>query len=197
MSATAPQSGRAELAKTRQASRHLFLFVALFSMAVNLLMLTGPLYMLQLYDRVLGSRSVETLIALSLLATFLFAMMGLLDHVRGRVMGRVAARFQAALDQRVFQAMIRKSALRPDEQTAGALRDLEAVQRLLGAPAMLALFDLPWTPLFLFGIFLFHPWLGYLAVTGGLVLVAITILNQISTRTPVAEAAQRSARAEV
>jgi PrtD family type I secretion system ABC transporter len=197
MSATAPQSGRAELAKTRQASRHLFLFVALFSMAVNLLMLTGPLYMLQVYDRVLGSRSVETLIALSLLATFLFAMMGLLDHVRGRVMGRVAARFQAALDQRVFQAMIRKSALRPDEQTAGALRDLEAVQRLLGAPAMLALFDLPWTPLFLFGIFLFHPWLGYLAVTGGLVLVAITILNQISTRTPVAEAAQRSARAEV
>ena len=167
MSATAPQSGRAELAKTRQASRHLFLFVALFSMAVNLLMLTGPLYMLQVYDRVLGSRSVETLIALSLLATFLFAMMGLLDHVRGRVMGRVAARFQAALDQRVFQAMIRKSALRPDEQTAGALRDLEAVQRLLGAPAMLALFDLPWTPLFLFGIFLFHPWLGYLAVTGG------------------------------
>jgi len=193
MSATAPQSGRAELAKTRQASRHLFLFVALFSMAVNL----RPLYMLQVYDRVLGSRSVETLIALSLLATFLFAMMGLLDHVRGRVMGRVAARFQAALDQRVFQAMIRKSALRPDEQTAGALRDLEAVQRLLGAPAMLALFDLPWTPLFLFGIFLFHPWLGYLAVTGGLVLVAITILNQISTRTPVAEAAQRSARAEV
>ena len=85
MSATAPQSGRAELAKTRQASRHLFLFVALFSMAVNLLMLTGPLYMLQVYDRVLGSRSVETLIALSLLATFLFAMMGLLDHVRGRL----------------------------------------------------------------------------------------------------------------
>ena len=197
MSATAPQTGHAELAKIRQASRHLFLFVALFSMAVNLLMLTGPLYMLQVYDRVLGSRSVETLIALSLLATFLFAMMGLLDHVRGRVMGRVAARFQAALDQRVFQAMIRKSALRPDEQTAGALRDLEAVQRLLGAPAMLALFDLPWTPVFLFGIFLFHPWLGYLAIGGGLVLVAITVLNQISTRAPVAEAAQRSARSEV
>ena len=114
MSATAPQTGHAELAKIRQASRHLFLFVALFSMAVNLLMLTGPLYMLQVYDRVLGSRSEATLIALSLLVAFLYGMMGLLDYSRGRVMGRVGARFQAALDERVFNAVY---AARPSCQT--------------------------------------------------------------------------------
>jgi ABC-type protease/lipase transport system fused ATPase/permease subunit len=86
----------------RRESRMYYWAVAVFSFFVNLLMLTGPLYMLQVYDRVLGSRSEATLIALTLLVIFLYAMMGLLDFVRGRIMGRVGARFQARLDRRVF-----------------------------------------------------------------------------------------------
>src|SRR6056297_1937851 len=93
-------TGRAELRAARKESRGLYWFVAIFSVFVNLLMLTGPIYMLQVYDRVLGSRSVETLIALSVLVVFLYGMMGLLDYARGRIMGRVAARFQARLDRR-------------------------------------------------------------------------------------------------
>ena len=91
--------GRAELRAAVNASIGLIAAVALFSMFVNLLMLTGPLYMLNLYDRVLGSRAVETLVALSLIVVFLYGMMGLLDLVRGRIMARVGARFQARLDQ--------------------------------------------------------------------------------------------------
>ena len=89
------KDGRAELAQARKESRHLYWMVGIFSFFVNMLMLTGPLYMLNVYDRVLGSRSLETLIALSVLVAFLYGMMGILDFVRGRVMGRVGARFQA------------------------------------------------------------------------------------------------------
>ena len=87
------QAGLQELKAVRRESRPLYWFVGIFSFFVNLLMLTGPIYMLQVYDRVLGSRSVETLIALSILVAFLYGMMGLLDFARGRVMGRVGARF--------------------------------------------------------------------------------------------------------
>ena len=159
--------GREELRAARRESRPYYWFVGVFSAFVNLLMLTGPLYMLQVYDRVLGSRSEATLVALSVLVIFLYGMMGLLDYVRGRIMGRVAARFQSRLDLRVFDAVVRRAATQPDELAATGLRDLESVQRLLASPVLLAIFDLPWTPFFLFGIMLFHPWLGYLAIAGG------------------------------
>ncbi|MEE8453261.1 MAG: ABC transporter transmembrane domain-containing protein, partial [Limibaculum sp.] len=86
-----------------------FIAVAVFSIFVNLLMLTGPLFMLQIYDRVLSSRSEETLIALLILVTGLFAMMGLLEFVRGRVLARAGARFQSLLDIRVMTAVLRRS----------------------------------------------------------------------------------------
>jgi len=156
--------GQDELRQARRESRGLYWFVGVFSFFANLLMLTGPLYMLQVYDRVLGSRSVETLIALSLLVVFLYGMMGLLDYARGRIMGRVAARFQARLDARVFDAVIRKSAVQPDENTTTGLRDLESIQRLMSSPVLMAFFDVPWTPFFIAGIWIFHPWLGALAL---------------------------------
>ena len=106
MSSQTKDTGREELRAARRQSRQYYWFVGIFSALVNLLMLTGPMYMLQVYDRVLGSRSVATLIALTVLVIFLYSMMGLLDYVRGRVMGRVAARFQAALDLRVSCGMV-------------------------------------------------------------------------------------------
>ena len=103
--------------------------VALFSFFVNMLMLTGPLYMLNVYDRVLGSRSLETLIALLVLVGFLYACMGILDFVRGRVMGRIGAQFQAKMDRRVFSAVLKATTLnRAPREAATGLRDLEAVQ---------------------------------------------------------------------
>ncbi|MDQ7070718.1 MAG: type I secretion system permease/ATPase [Rhodobacterales bacterium] len=195
MQKTRLNAGRDELRQARRESRGLYWAVAVFSFFANLLMLTGPLYMLQVYDRVLGSRSVATLIALSVLVIFLYGIMGILDYARGRVMARIGARFQTRLDRRVFDAVIRKSALASDDHSSSGLRDLESVQRLLASPVLIAVFDIPWTPFFLIAIALFHPWLGILAVAGGVVLVIVTILNQFFTRRPVLQANIATARA--
>jgi len=184
MKNTFANAGRDELLAIRRRSRGLFWAVALLSAFVNMLMLTGPLYMMQVYDRVLGSRSEATLLALTLLVVFLYGMMGLLDAVRGRIMRRVAARFQAGLDRRVFDAMIRRSAVSGDPEAQTGLSDLESIQKLIASPVIMAGFDLPWTPIFLAGIALFHPWLGILAICGGGVLIAIAVINQILSTAP-------------
>ena len=182
MSMKNKKSGLSEIRKIRKESRSLYWTVALFSLFVNILMLTGPLYMLQVYDRVLGSRSVETLVAFTVLLAFLFGMMGILDFTRARILSRIGARFQARLDKRVFAAVLDRSAVGQQGTTQNTLRDLEAVQRLLSSNVLTALFDVPWTPFFLFGIMIFHPWLGALALVGGLILISIALLNQLSTR---------------
>ncbi len=189
--------GRAELTAARRESRHLYWMVAVFSLVVNLLMLTGPLYMLNVYDRVLGSGSLETLIALSVLVAFLYAMMGILDFVRSRVMARVGARFQARLDRRVFSAVLKATTLnRAPQEAATGLRDLEAVQRLITSPALMAVFDLPFAPLFFLGIFIFHPLMGILGLVGGVILICIAIANQLTTRKPLERANAASFQSE-
>ncbi|MEZ5731655.1 MAG: type I secretion system permease/ATPase [Paracoccaceae bacterium] len=171
--------------------------VALFSAFVNALMLTGPIFMLQVYDRVLGSRSEETLLALFVLMAFLFATMGLLELARSRVMARLAARFQASLDARVFSASLARSALFPgDAAAATGLRDLESIRQLLASPVLMAVFDIPWAPIFLLGVFIFHPWLGWLAFSGGAVLIAVTMFNQCTTRRAVLAAGNFTLRAD-
>ncbi|MGL4311857.1 MAG: type I secretion system permease/ATPase [Paracoccaceae bacterium] len=189
--------GAAELRAARAESRGLFVAAFVFSIFVNLLMLTGPLYMLQVYDRVLGSRSEPTLLALTVLMAFMFLMMGVLDWLRTRVLVRIGARFQARLERRVFSAVLRRSGF-PGNDAVGqtGLRDLEAVQRLIGSPVLVAMFDLPWTPFFLLGVFLFHPYLGILAVAGGIFLVIVTYLNQLRTRMPLAQANAASMTAD-
>ncbi len=199
MSLSQIQSGLDELRKARRESRALFLFMVLFSFFVNLLMLTGPLFMLQVYDRVLSSRSRETLLALFLLVAFLYASMGILDYLRGRVMARVGARFQDRLERRVFSAVLRagQSDPRAGQLANTAMQDLDAVQGFMASPVLMAICDMPWTPVFLAGIFLFHPWLGGLAVAGGVVLVVITIANQLTTKRPVVDTAMARREAEI
>lgn len=184
------QNGRAELRDARKESRGLYAFVAVFSFLVNLLMLTGPLYMLLVYDRVLSSRSVETLVALTGLIAFLYGMMALLDYARGRIMGRAAARFQSRLDRRVFDAALRKAAMEPQQNTSRRLVDLEAIQRFMSSPVLTAMMDIPWTPLFLVAIWFFHPWLGLLALSGGALLIVVAVTNQIVTRRSISSANQ-------
>ena len=181
--------GRAELLSARRESRTLYWMVAVFSFFVNMLMLTGPLYMLNVYDRVLGSRSLETLIALSVLVGFLYACMGILDFVRGRVMGRIGAQFQAKMDRRVFSAVLKATMLnRAPREAATGLRDLEAVQRLITSPALMALFDLPWAPLFFVGIFIFHPMMGVLALVSAAALILVALVKQESIKGPLQDA---------
>jgi len=183
------EAGQKELTNVRRRSRPLFWVIAVFSGVVNALMLTGPLYMLNVYDRVLGSRSLETLIALSIIAGFLYLMMGILDFARGRIMGRIGARFQTDLDERVFRASLRAPSVgRVTREAATGQQDLQAVQRGITSPAAMAPFDLPWSIIFLLGIFIFHPYLGYLALAGGGVLVAISLINQLMGRSSLSDA---------
>ena len=160
----------------------------LFSVFVNALQLTGPLYMMQIYDRVLNSRSEATLAALTALIVGLFVAMGVLEHVRARVLARVGAKMQDRLDRRVFSAAMQRLTLAPNDANAmAAQRDLEAIQRLWGSSVLIALFDIPWTPLFILAIAIFHPALGILAVAGGAFLIGITLLNQRLTAQPQAQ----------
>ena len=160
--------------------------ILFFSVFSNVLLLTGPLFMLQVYDRVLGSGAQETLLALSVLVTFLFLVMGVLDLVRGRVAARVGARLQATLDERVFRASLLRAGETGRAETG--LSDLAATQQLLSSPVFMALCDLLWTPFFIVTVFLLHPVLGFLAVGGGLVLIAIALINQASSRVPLHDA---------
>ncbi len=191
------ERGREELRQARGEFRWLFRAAALFSVFVNLLMLTGPLFMLQVYDRVLGSRSEETLLALFILMSFLFATMGVLEYLRGRVLARIGSALQQRLEARVFGAVLARAALSPrPERVANSLRDLDAVQRLVASPAFAAFYDIPFTPLFLAGILIFHPWLGFLALGGGGTLIVLALLNQFLTRAPGQVATQATIAAE-
>jgi ATP-binding cassette subfamily C protein len=190
--------GRDELDASRRDMRGLLIAAFVFSVFVNALMLTGPLYMLQVYDRVLGSRSLPTLWALTGLMAFLFLVMGVLDYTRGRIMARVGARMQERLDRRVFSAALRRMQQVPGDPLAlAAQRDLEAVQRLWASPVLIAVFDIPFSPMFVAAIFVFHPFMGWLAVFGGVFLVVITLLNQWMTKEPLRRANAATLRGEM
>nr|WP_237422036.1 ATP-binding cassette domain-containing protein [Frigidibacter albus] len=163
--------------------------VVLFSAAGNLLLLTGPIFVMQVYDRVLGAQSVETLTALGLIAVTCYAAMVALDALRGRIIARIGARLRARLEPRVLEAALGRGAA-PD-----AVADLEALQRALSLPVAGALMDLPWVLVFLLPLFAFHPLLGGLALAGGALLVAIAASNRAVLRAPLA-AAQTDAEAE-
>ncbi len=169
----------------------------MFSAIVNILMLTGPLFMLQIYDRVLPSRSSETLTTLFLLVVFLFLTMGLLDWARGRVMARIGTRLQTRMQEEVFAAALDRGARQPNDPLAlAALRDLEAIQRYHATPVAIAIHDLPWCPFFLAVLFVFHPLMGWCALGGGVTLIALTVLNRHLTQQSSATACRRQMRAD-
>ncbi|CAK7255178.1 MULTISPECIES: type I secretion system permease/ATPase [unclassified Shinella] len=177
------KAGIEELRAALKSSATGFLAIGLFSFFVNLLVLTGPLFMLQIYDRVLSSRSEATLVALTGLIIGLYLVMGVLDHIRSRVAARIGARFQARFDKRVFNAVLDRTNLHAQGiSTVTGMRDLDAIQKVLSSPALFTVFDIPWTPFFLFVIFTFHPWMGVLGIVGGLILVGLTWLNQNGTK---------------
>ena len=187
----------AELRQALGKAKAGFIGVAIFTGVVNVLMLTGPLFMLQVYDRVLTSHSTATLLVLFLIVVFLYSMMGFLDHVRGRILARIGAGFQASLDERVFATVLRQAEVpKLRERPANALRDLASIQSLLASPGTGAAFDLPWAPLYVAIMFMFNHWLGWFAVAGMAIVLVLAILNQRQTRKPQAEAAKLAAEAE-
>ena len=156
-------------------------------------MLTGSFFMLQVYDRVLPGRSIPTLVALLFLATVLYAFQGGLDLVRNRISARIGRYFDERLGLRVFDSLVRLPLkTRGDGDGMQPLRDLDQVRSFLSGGGPIALFDLPWMPIYLGICFLFHFWIGVTALIGGLLLVAITALTEVRTRGP-AKASSRLA----
>lgn len=189
--------GLRELFSAQSGQSPLVLATLAFSIAINFLHLTGPLYMMQVYDRVLGSRSESTLIVLTVLITGLFIGMGILEHVRGRVLARIGARVQDRLDRRVFEAAMQRLTYAPNDQDAlSAQHDLEAIQRIWASPVLIALFDVPWIPLFILAISVFHPAMGALAVFGGIVLVVVAYINHKVVAEPQSQAQQMAMQAQ-
>ncbi|TIR78136.1 MAG: ATP-binding cassette domain-containing protein, partial [Mesorhizobium sp.] len=150
-----------------------------------MLMLSGSLFMLQVYDRVLPSRSVPTLVALIILVAVLYAFQGVLEAIRARVLTRIGAGIDELIAGRVFNCLVRLPLRTPDRgEGLQALRDLDQVSGFLSSPGPGALFDLPWMPLYVVICFLFHPWIGVAALIGALLLIALTGLTDRLVRAP-------------
>ncbi len=163
----------------RRSHRHLA-GVGLFSLFVNVLTLTTSLYMMQLYDRVLASRSIDTLLYLSLIVALALAFQGLLDAVRTIVMGRASAWVEQVVGPETFERGL-EAQLRGARYTMEGLRDLSTYRSFLGSPAMMSAFDIPWVPLYLGLCFIFHPLIGWIALGGSVLLVVVTVLNNTLT----------------
>lgn len=169
------------------ACRGAFAAVAVFSLCVNLLMLTVPLYMLQVFDRVLASRSIETLVMLTIVAAGAFVVMAALEVVRSWVLLRITTRLDLAMGGEALKASI-ASALRGTGHSVQALRDVSQLRSFLTGSGILALFDAPWTLIFIFVIYLFHPLLGTVALVGAVVLFVLALINELATRGPLTRA---------
>ncbi|OLF52109.1 type I secretion system permease/ATPase [Pseudomonas chlororaphis] len=169
-----------------------FFNIGLFSAVINLLMLAPALYMLQVYDRVLASGNQMTLLMLTLMILGLFGLMGALEWVRSQVVIRLGTQMDMRLNRRVYDAAF-EAQLQGSPQAAGqALNDLTALRQFATGNALFAFFDAPWFPVYLLVIFLFHPWLGLLALAGALLLMALAWINHHICQAPLAEASQLS-----
>jgi PrtD family type I secretion system ABC transporter len=166
--------------------------IGVFSGAINILMLTGSFYMLQVYDRVLPSRSVPTLIGLSLLALMLYMFQGYLDVIRSRVVVRIGSAVDEALAPKVYHTIVQmplRAGMRGDGLEP--LRDTDTIRTFLSGMGPGAIADLPWLPLFLIAAFLLHPLIGLMTVFGGLILGGLTYFTDKRTQEPMKEAAKR------
>ncbi|UTV86175.1 type I secretion system permease/ATPase [Cobetia amphilecti] len=182
-----PQEGN-DLQKVLDHCRRSFVYVGLFSLFINLLMLVPPLYMLQVYDRVITTRSQETLLMLTLVVVFLFMVMGALELVRSRILVRVGNRLDVLLSPRLYGAMFKRSLTTPGKPSAQPLNDLTTLRQFLSGNGLFAFFDAPWVPVYIGILALFHPWFGLFALGAGLVLAVIALINEKTTRQLLADA---------
>lgn len=183
-----PKTELSDLQKILRICRQSFVTAGFFSLFINLLMLAPSLYMLQVYDRVLASRSEFTLLMLTLLLTGTMIVMGALDWVRSQILIRVGARLDSLINARLFSAMFDLGLRRPGTASAQPLNDLNNLRQFLTGNGLFAFFDVPWMPVYLAVLFLLHPWFGWFAIIAALIMVALTVATELSTSKPLAAA---------
>ena len=189
------RSGLETLEWVKAACKRAFLGVAVFSSGVNVLMLTVPIYMMQMFDRVITTHNVDTLIMLTLMVAVALITMALLDGVRGFVAARTSLWLDRTLGPSVLEATV-YGALRTGRRgSAQGLRDIQVVRNFLGGHGVFPIFDAPWAPIFLLVTYLLHPLLGLVAGLGVLVILLIAIANEALTRAPIREAGSIQGRA--
>ena len=189
-----PPQQRPELELALLSFRRAFLTIGAFSFFINLLMLTPSIYMLQIYDRALGSRNVTTLLMLTLITLGLFALMSVLERIRSMVLVRVGARLDLDVNARVFDATFERNLRQAGQNPAQALNDLSTMRQTLTGAGLIALADAPWMPIYLIVIFMMHTHLGLFSLIGVLVLVVLAVINERVSAAPLGEA-QRLAMA--
>ncbi|SLN73463.1 Type I secretion system ATP-binding protein PrsD [Falsiruegeria litorea R37] len=172
-----------------------FAAIAMFSMVLNLLMLAGPLYMLQVYDRVLTSQNLDTLIALSILLGGVFVVTGLLDLIRMRILARLAARFELTIGAPILQSAIRR---RVQGKASGdnSAADVAGLRDFIAGPTLTAFFDAPWIPLYLGVLYILHPYLGALGLAGAVFLTLMALINNARSSDVMQEANQARSRSD-
>src|SRR6202171_2788262 len=190
-----PGVRRYDLGDALRACRSAFLVVGAMSCMINLLYLTGSIFMLEVYDRVLPSRSVPTLVGLVILAGGLYVAQGVLDLIRGRILIRIGTALDETLNARVFDTVVRLPLMVGGKNEGlQPLRDLDNVRSFLSSMGPGAFFDLPWLPFYLAICFAFHVMIGLTALVGAVILVTLTIITEFMSRAPAREAMGLAAR---
>ncbi|MEP1207660.1 MAG: type I secretion system permease/ATPase [Rhizobiaceae bacterium] len=185
-------SGGAAITDAAAALKRAFAGVGLISLPINLLMLTGPLFMLQVYDRVLASGSVPTLIVLGGLTLGLYVFFGLLEGIRSRVLMRIAQRTDAQLSASTFDCAARLPIIKGRKaEKLDPVQDLDAVRQFLSGPGPAAMFDIPWMPVYLAIIFYFHTVLGWVVVAGAVIIICLIAVNEWISGKPTRDARSR------
>lgn len=167
-----------------------FMAAGVFSLFINILMLVPAIYMLQVYDRALGSRSVETLVMLSVIVIILFITLALLQMVRSAILVRIGNNIDEQMAGKIFSGMFKLAIDRPGNQSAQPLNDLTTLRQYLTGQGPIAFFDGPWLPLFIAVLFMFHPWFGVFAIIASLILLALAWGNEKLTGSMLANAGQ-------
>lgn len=188
---SAQKTGRStRLSKALSSVRGAFVATVVFSFFINLLMFVAPLYMLQVYDRVLGSRNETTLVMLTIIAGGMLFVFGCLELVRSRVLVRIGCRLDRVLNTQVFSSVFEQSVKQPSGGHSQSLRDLDSLREFMTGSGLIAFCDAPWVPLFLAVVFMFHPLLGLVALVGAVIIFLLALANEIFTRKPLSEASK-------
>ena len=159
-----------------------------FSVAINLLMFVSPIYMLQVYDRVLQSRSETTLVMITLIALAMLGVYAMLEWVRSRVLVRAGLRFDEMIAKALFNRVVTSTIRQPSGRSEFVLGDVDRLREFLTGSGLIAICDVPWMPVFIFVCFMFHPLVGYVALGGAIIVFALALLNEMMTKKTLNEA---------
>ncbi|MCZ2720974.1 type I secretion system permease/ATPase [Marinomonas sp. 15G1-11] len=185
-----------DLTGALKASKRGFIAAGFFSLFINLLMLTSPLYMLQVYDRVVASRSLETLFFLTMIMVLMFSVMGTLEWVRSRILVRLSNQMDQYLSQRVYSAMFELGVRSPNQRTSQPLSDLTSLRQFMTGNGLFAFFDAPWMPIYIGLLFIFHPAFGWFSLGAAIVLIIVAVFNEKTTKKLLTEANGENVKAQ-